>query len=40
MFDIKKLLIEAAHEMETLQHFADQDKWDDLITRLKKAANI
>lgn len=40
MLDIRQLLIEAAAEMETLEHFADQEVWDDLIARLRKAANI
>lgn len=39
MPDIRQLLKEVVHEMETLEHFADQEKWDDLVRRLKIASN-
>ena len=37
---IKDILQEAATEMETLAHFADQEAWDSIINRLKNAAKV
>jgi len=39
MDSISELLNQAATEMETLAHFADQNAWDDLIFRLRASAN-
>lgn len=35
---IKDILQEAAQEMTTLAHFADQEHWDSIINRLQNAA--